>query len=318
MAIDITCVGILVADILTKPVESLPEKGKLQLVDSINLFSGGNAMTAALNITTLGGRAAIAGKIGQDSLGDFLQGKLDRAGVDTRSLAIDPHIQTAASVALSAKDGERSFLHCVGANGSFSLDDIYWPVIEESQIVFVTGSFLLDSFDGKQTAAFLKKCREMGKITALDVCWDSRGRWASLLDEAMPYLNFFLPSYEEAIPLSGLPDGTSPEKIAEVFFRKGVGSVIIKWGKHGCYAQESAQSPGNYLPTYTNIQVVDTTGAGDSFCSGFLAAYSRGETFVDCARFANAAGSHCVMARGATTGMKSYEEIKAFMEANPL
>ena len=55
MAIDITCVGILVADILTKPVESLPEKGKLQLVDSINLFSGGNAMTAALNITSLGG-----------------------------------------------------------------------------------------------------------------------------------------------------------------------------------------------------------------------------------------------------------------------
>ena len=72
------------------------------------------------------------------------------------------------------------------------------------------------------------------------------------------------------------------------------------------------------LPTYTHIKAVDTTGAGDSFCSGFLAAYTRGQGFLECARFANAAGTHCVMAKGATTGMKSYEEIKKFMEENPL
>ncbi len=318
MAIDVTCVGILVADILAKPVESLPEKGKLQLVDSIGLFSGGNAMTAALNITTLGGKTALCGKVGNDPLGDFLRGKLSKSGVDTRGLAEDPCAQTSSSVALSASDGERSFLHCTGANGTFSIEDVCWPVIEESQTVFVTGTFLLDTFDGKQTADFLKKCREMGKTTALDVCWDSRGRWSSLLDEAMPYIDYFLPSYEEAVQLAQMPDGTPPEQLADVFFQKGVGSVVIKWGSHGCYAQENAHTLGVCLPTYTHIKAVDTTGAGDSFCSGFLAAYARGADFLDCARFANAAGTHCVMAKGATTGMKSYEEIKKFMEENPL
>lgn len=310
----IACVGILVADVITKPVDQLPEKGKLQLVDSIELFSGGNAMTASLNLKTLGCSSAVIGKIGRDPLGDFLRRKLLASGVDVRGLAEDSNSQTSASVALSSADGERTFLHCIGANGTFGLDDINWDVISESEIVFVTGSFLLDRFDGAQTAEFLSRCKREGKKTALDVCWDSRGRWGSVLDQAMPYIDYFLPSYEEAVMLAGKEDGTPPEELARVFFEKGVQSVVIKWGSHGCYAQESARAPGMRLPTYTGIKPVDTTGAGDSFCSGFLAACSRGEAFLDCARFANAAGTHCIMARGATTGMKSYETIKRFME----
>ena len=89
-------------------------------------------------------------------------------------------------------------------------------------------------------------------------------------------------------------------------------------GKRGCFAQENSGSVPFLLPAYSSIDVVDTTGAGDSFCSGFLAAWAKGEPFAECVRFANAAGAHCVMKKGATTGMKSYEEIKKFMEETPL
>ena len=51
--IDIACVGILVADVIVKPVDGIPEKGLLKLVDSIELFSGGNAMTASINVKKL-------------------------------------------------------------------------------------------------------------------------------------------------------------------------------------------------------------------------------------------------------------------------
>ncbi|MGI5959914.1 MAG: carbohydrate kinase family protein [Massiliimalia sp.] len=320
---DALCVGILVADVLAKPVDAVPEKGLLNLVDSIEMFNGGNAMTAAVNLRKMGLSSAIGGKVGKDPFGDFLRTKLEQAGVETRGLAVSDRVQTSVSVALSASDGERSFLHCIGANGEFCLDDINWDLVEQCRTVFVTGSFLLPTFDGEQTAQFLKRCKEMGKTTLLDVCWDSRGNWGTLLNPCMPYLDYFLPSIEEAVMLAKVDSWTpSPteisQKIAGEFFSRGVKSVVIKLGSKGCFAQESAQAEPYILPAYTHIKPVDTTGAGDSFCSGFIAALCRGESFLDCARFANGAGAHCVMEKGATTGMKPYEEIKQFMEANPL
>lgn len=322
---DVTSVGILVADVMAKPVDEMPAKGLLNLVDSIEMFNGGNAMTAAINLKTMGFSSAVMGKVGRDPFGDFLQHRIRQSGLDTAGVAVDPSVQTSTSIVLSSKDGERSFLHCIGANASFRLQDVNWDVIQKSKIVFVTGTFLLSEFDGCQTAEFLRRCKELGKITALDVCWDSTGRWGELLYEAMPYLDYFLPSIEEAAMIAGCPECTGrdsaekiSEKIASVFFSKGVKSVVIKMGKYGCFAQESPSSPPVILPAYSGIPVIDTTGAGDSFCSGFLAACAKGESFFDCVRFANAAGAHCVMKKGATTGMKLYEEIKKFMEEQTL
>ena len=59
---------------------------------------------------------------------------------------------------------------------------------------------------------------------------------------------------------------------------------------------------------------VDTTGAGDSFCSGFLAAYASGKSVDECMVFANATGAQCVMKKGATEGISSFEAIVDFIE----
>ena len=65
-----------------------------------------------------------------------------------------------------------------------------------------------------------------------------------------------------------------------------------------------------------NVKRVDTTGAGDSWCSGFLYGLSHGMSMDESAKFANAVGTHCIMAVGASTGIKPYAEIKKFMEEN--
>jgi sugar/nucleoside kinase (ribokinase family) len=306
--IDVICVGILVADILVKPVSGVPDKGLLGLVDSIELFSGGNAMTAALNLSKMGFKSAVAGKIGGDFFGTYLKSLLVENGVNIESLSEDENIQTSASAALSSADGERTFLHCIGANGEFSLSDIDWEVVERSKTVFVTGTFLLDSFDGVPTLKFLKKCKEMGKTTVLDVCWDSRNRWGGVLEVSYPYIDIFLPSISEAEMLSGYPDAA---QAADYFIERGVGKVVIKLGKDGAYAKEAGR-PGKFFSACGNVKVVDTTGAGDSFCSGFLAAYSKGESFFDCVRFANAAGTMCVMSKGAAGWGRPYCEILEF------
>ena len=310
--IDIACVGILVADVLTKTVDKFPQKGLLEQVDSIELFSGGNAMTASINIKKIGLKTAIIGKIGNDSFGDFLESCLIKSGVETKGLSRDNNAQTSTSVLFSDKDGERTFFHWVGANGTFSINDVNWDVIDDAKIVFVTGTYLLNTFDGKETVEFLKKCKEKNKITALDVCWDSKGKWGELLNDAMPYIDIFMPSIDEAKMIAGKEE---PEEMADVFFKRGVKKVVIKLGKDGCYVRESKDSEGIVVPSY-KVKAVDTTGAGDSFCSGFLSAYAKGNSFLECAQFANATGAHNVMAKGATTGIKSYEEIVEFMKNN--
>jgi sugar/nucleoside kinase (ribokinase family) len=89
--------------------------------------------------------------------------------------------------------------------------------------------------------------------------------------------------------------------------------VVIKLGKDGCFIK-TKEGEKYIIPTYDRIKPVDTTGAGDSFCAGFLTALVKGKSLVDCGKFANAVGTHCIMAKGASTGIKSEAEILKFMD----
>ncbi len=308
----VACVGILVADVIVEPISSYPEKGVLLPVNSITMHNGGNAMTASINIRKLGVETSLIGCVGKDIFGDYLKQCLINAGVSVDGIKAVEGVQTSSSVLMiEEKTKERSFFHCEGANAAFSIEDIDFDVVSRSDIVFVTGSFLLKTFDGEQTMEFLKKCKVMGKTTALDVCWDATGKWGEKLDMVMPYIDIFLPSIDEARLIA---KKETPEEMADEFFKKGVGTVVIKCGSNGCYVRASKDAEGVMLPIFKVENVVDTTGAGDSFCSGFLAAYARGEDILTCAKTGNAVGAHCVMAKGATSGIKSYDEILKFID----
>lgn len=301
----VACVGILVADVMVEPVKRLPDKGGLLPVNSITMHNGGNAMTAAINLKKRGIESYMVGMVGDDMFGEFLKSKLQTAGVNVDGLKTEPKTQTSASVVVIDESGERSFLHCKGANAELTVDDINMGAIDPCEMVFVTGSFLMDSFDGVGTMQFLKQCKEMGKTTFLDVCWDASGRWGELLDMAMPYIDYFMPSIDEAVLIAGKED---PDEIAQVFMDKGVKNVVIKLGGKGSYLRKEGEAKGKIFPPFYVENPVDTTGAGDSFCSGFLAAYAAGQEPEDCMVFANATGAQCVTAMGATTGIKGFEE----------
>ena len=172
----------------------------------------------------------------------------------------------------------------------------------------------MPKFDGIQCADFLKKVKEMGKYTVLDTAWDSKGRWMNLLKPCMKYIDLFIPSLEEAVMLSGKEE---PEEIADVFLSMGVKTVVIKLGKKGCFIKD-LKGEKHLIPTYTKIKAVDTTGAGDSFVAGFLTGLTKGWNLYECGKFANAVGTHCVMAAGASTGIKSFEETFMFIKNNEI
>lgn len=308
---DIAAVGILVADVIVKPVDSYPMGGELQSVDSIEMFSGGNAMTAAVNFLKLGVRPALIGKVGNDIFGDFLIKCLKENNVSAEGVKRSDNAQTSVSAVISSSSGERSFLHCRGANAVFDISDIDYDIIKNSKMVFITGTFVLDNFDGEQTVEFLKECKRLGKTTALDVCWNQNAQYEWLLKDAMKYIDIFMPSIDEAKMITGEDD---LEKISDCFIEHGAGCVVIKCGSKGCYIKDSKTMKSCMVDALKGIKAVDTTGAGDSFCSGFLAAYSKGYDIYDCARIGNAVGACCVMQKGATSGTRSFEDTLKMLD----
>ena len=101
--------------------------------------------------------------------------------------------------------------------------------------------------------------------------------------------------------------------LGDVYKRQGVKSVIVKLGSRGAYFCPTPEERYT-LPAYPGIAVADTTGAGDSFCAGFLCGLANGWDFRACGRFANAVGALCVTKIGASTGVPSMEEVLQFMK----
>lgn len=307
---DIVCVGILCADILGKTIDQFPGKGKLSLVENINLEIGGCAANVAISLAKIGLRPAIIGKIGDDSLGHFAKKALEQENVNINSLRIDPSVSTAASMVMISADGERTILHSLGANEHFCFDDINLGVVRQSKILLIAGTFLMPSFDGAGTEKLLKYARQHNVLCCMDTAWDASGKWMETIDAALPYLDWFMPSYEEAVHLTGK---TSAADIAEALLAKGVKNVIIKLDASGCYLK-AANEPGEIIPAFDKVKAVDSSGAGDSFCAGFLAGLSQGWDLYQCARFANAVGAHCVRQIGTTAGIKPMSEILDFIK----
>ena len=97
---DVVCLGILVADAIARPVDDVPPRGALELVDEISLHGGGCALNTASTLVRLGLEAAVVGKVGADPFGDFILQLLDERGVDRRGVSQDSAVPTSATVVL--------------------------------------------------------------------------------------------------------------------------------------------------------------------------------------------------------------------------
>jgi sugar/nucleoside kinase (ribokinase family) len=307
---EVTCLGILVADVIGKPVDSWPERGKLMLVDTMELHTGGCAANTGTSLAKIGIDTAIIGKVGNDGFGDFMINELSKWGADCSGVVRDTKVSTSATMVTVHSDGERSFIHYIGANATLTDEDVDFEVIKRSKILHVAGFFLMPAFDGEPAARVLKKAKEIGVITSLDTCWDSRGNWMKLLEPCLPYTDYFVPSIEEARMITGKQD---PADIAKVLMDKGVKTVALKMGEAGCYIR-SADAELR-IPIY-KVNAVDACGAGDAFAAGFLAGIVNGWDLEKTGKFANAVGAFCVTAIGATTGIKDQKTIEAFMAAH--
>ena len=309
----IACVGIIVADVSGKPIDRFPGRGELTLFDELGMSTGGCAANTAAGLARMGFDAMVVGKVGDDSFGKFTCEDLGAAGADTSGIKADKRVSTSFTFVTVASDGERSFFHTQGANATFGLKDIDMDVIKKADAVVVGGAMLMKRFDGAETARFLKRVRNMGKITMLDMAFNDRVKdWMSVVAPSMPYLDYFLPSYEEAARASGKTDCGD---IATVFRNLGARVVGIKLGDKGSYVRSETEEIT--APVY-KVKAVNTLGAGDAWVAGFVAGVMQELTLAESALLGNATAAHCVMAMGAADGIRKLAVIKRFQKAQGL
>ncbi|PIV57410.1 carbohydrate kinase [Candidatus Desantisbacteria bacterium CG02_land_8_20_14_3_00_49_13] len=305
---DVVCCGIIVADVVARPVRKFPQRGKLELSDEMGLFVGGCATNTAIDLAKLGISTGVMGKVGKDGFGDFVISEMRRHGLNIRGVKRDPGLNTSGTMVFVLPDGERSFIHYFGANSTFGEKDVDYNFIKGAKIFNVAGFFLLPAMEGKPIANVFRKVKQMGITTTFDTAWDSRGRWLKAIKHAFPYVDVFLPSLAEAKMISG---ESEPDRICRFFLDRGVKTVGLKMGPKGSYLK--TKDIKMYVPPY-KVKSIDGTGAGDAFVSGFLAGMVRNWPFEKCIKLANAVGALATTKVGATSGVSSMRDALEIMK----
>jgi sugar/nucleoside kinase (ribokinase family) len=301
--LDVVCLGILVVDLFARPVERLPAKGTLELVDEIGMRGGGSALNTATALVRLGLRAGAAGKVGADTFGEFLLGLVNERGIDGRCVLVDRTVPTSASVVLLDSEGERTFLHLPGANGHLRSEELDRELLFSGRALHLAGALVLDHLDGEPAAEILAEAKRRGLQTSLDTIFAS-GRWERVLP-SLPYTDVFTPGLREAQAITGEED---PVRAASWLRNRGVGEVIVTLGPEGCYAS-GADFEGTVAPL--DVEVVDGTGAGDAFAAGLIYGKLAGWPVERRVQLANAVGALATTAVGASEGVRGLEETLA-------
>ncbi|RYX83075.1 sugar kinase [bacterium] len=306
---EVICVGILVADVIGRPIEKVPLAGELALVESITPHVGGCAANTGIGLRRLGVDTAVVGAVGRDGFGDFVRQALRDEGMDVSGIKVKEE-PTSSTMVLVRADGERTFLHCVGANAALHYADFDASTLEAVRVLHIAGHGLMPAFDGRPCADLLAEAQKRGVLTSLDTAGSPDALWRERLMETLPFLDFFVPSLHEVRQL--FPDCETPESIVGRLLDEGVGTVALKMGEAGSYARN--QSGEIAWAAALPVTAVDATGAGDAFAAGFLASTLRGLSLEMCLKMGNATGACCVSAVGTVTGLRDWDSTFALLE----
>lgn len=324
--------------------------GKLIHTNGADVHTGGSVANTGLALRLLGNDVRLMGKIGTDAFGSMVKAILKSHGAG--GLIEDPNSATSYTVVLAVPGYDRIFLHDPGANDSFSNADIPDSALEDVVLFHFGYPPLMKRMyadGGKELAAIFRRMKQHEIATSLDFAAidpnsaAGQADWRSILREVLPFVDFFVPSFEE---LCWMLDrerynrlnrgGDITENLdlqaealppAEELISMGCRAVLIKCGTSGMVyrtaARERMASIGSRLslnldewanqigiqPCFRAGCVRSGTGAGDTSIAAFLTGVLRGFAPADCAALAAAEGACCVTAYDALSGLLPIEEL---------
>lgn len=243
------------------------------------------------------------GKVGDDVFGRFLTEELERAGV-IGHLGCDKTLSTGKVFVLVDGEGERTMITSRGASESLCPEDLPKDIFDPDAHLHLTG-YTLSGGSRRETAfAAMDLARRSGMSFSVDpssvpmlrdIGLENFLKWtggASLL----------FPNLEEGRLLSGEED---PESVADALL-ESYNAVVLKLGPDGALYAD-VEGARERLPA-TLARVVDTTGAGDALCAGFLAAWLRAETSRDALRLGLETAARAISRIGARPASESSDK----------
>jgi sugar/nucleoside kinase (ribokinase family) len=300
--------GAHILDVLVRPVDVIPDGQQTALVEDIRVTAAGTAAGTALTLAKLGAAVRSAGAIGTDATGDLLLALLGRAGIDTSLVVRKPDLPTSTSVLPIRRNGERPSLHLLGANPGYTLDDVDWDAVADTDHLHLGGPELIGADNAGRILAHAKA---NGATTSIDLIAPGVLGTLEAIGAALPHCDYLLPNADQVIGFTGAGNLTEG---CRILIDAGAGMVAATDGADGALLVDAHTS--RHIPAH-DVAVVDTTGCGDAFSAGFLYAIGEGRPPLAAARLGTAVAALVAQGLGSDHGDFTLDGADAFAAHTP-
>ncbi|MCX6270563.1 MAG: adenosine kinase [Bacteroidetes bacterium] len=287
-------------------------KGSMTLVDkgysdrvlkateglSNDLASGGSAANTIHGLARLAVPTAFIGKVGEDKYGEFFHLHMEEQGI--RPLLLKSMTETGRAIALITPDSERTFATFLGAAVELSAEDLDPAVFKEHHIFHIEG-YLVQNHNLMLRALSLAK--ENGLFISLDMAS------YNVVESNLDFLKMIISEYVDIVfaneDEARAFTGEEPEPALDIL-ASICGIAVVKTGPNGSLIRQGEEIIRvNAIPA----NVVDTTGAGDLYASGFLYGLVKSFSLADCGEAGSLLAGKVIEVVGARIDEPSWEDI---------
>ena len=299
---EVIVVGQALLDCILKGWDTTPKNGSVYMADSVSIIPGGDAVNESVTIAKLGHSVKIHCGLGNDLAGGIVRDLLSDNGVDLSEVVRTDEGKTPITNLIVDQKGERRSVNTPAHLVPFFTPDE--KIFAGAKVVTMASLFRAPFHKPENIVRVAKTAKEAGAVLIADFKIANCDQL--MLDdiaEALPYIDYVFPNETEAAFYTGEKDYV---KMADKLLDYGVKNVIIKVGPQGCIVKNPEEC--FTVPAY-DINAVDGTGAGDNFLAGFISSLIHGIDLHEALEIATACAAICVQSVGATTGVKSLEQV---------
>ncbi len=300
MTFDVIGFGALNVDKLYKVNMIAGEEEEGFVIDSKE-SPGGSAANTVVGLARLELKTGYIGKVAEDREGRLLLNDFRKENVDTRGIIISKKGRSGIVMGYVDGKGERALYVDPGVNNWLEFKEINLDYTADTEFLHLT------SFVGEKP--FEAQKRLMNQVSDVKTSFDPGDLYArKSLTSLKPIIKrtfVMLPNENEIRLLTG----KDYEGGSKTLIKEGVDVVAVKLGERGCYVTDGKE---RHLVEPYEKKVVDTTGAGDAFCAGFLYGLIKERDLYECGKLGNFVAARCISKMGARTGLPRLSDLKGF------
>jgi ribokinase len=299
----ILVVGSINMDLVLQTTR-MPHPGESLIGQNYHYIPGGKGANQAVAAARLGAVVALAGKIGSDANGMKLREHLGAQGISTGCIVVDAESQTGLAVIMLDAAGQNSILVIPGANMDIRKQELYCALSQ--------GHYDAIMLQLEIPQEIVIECCALARRAGIPIVLDAGPAQAFPLEQVRG-VEILTPNETETLALTGLEIGTIDEAAyaaSVLLARAEAHAVVMKLGEKGALLRV-ANGATEHFPAQ-NVEVVDTTAAGDAFTAAMTVRYLETGDLRDAVAYGNLAGALTVTRLGAQPSLPTAAEVEAF------